>query len=86
MEESLQMISTTEAGYRPSWLHSKGKYLYSLSRSHFPDNSSLNAGIFCFEKYPGGHLHLLNTSTAPGDGGVYMDTNPHGTMLASANM
>ncbi|KAF5027059.1 hypothetical protein F66182_828 [Fusarium sp. NRRL 66182] len=83
---SLEVLTTTPAGIRPGWLHSRGKHLYSVSRTFFPDNSSTSAGIFAFEKQAGGRLRLLDTAVSHGDGGVFVDVSPNGKTLATANM
>lgn len=83
---SIQLLSTTRAGYQPGWLHNRGKYLYSVSRTHFPDKSSTSGGIFAFKKLPNGRLELSDVVASHGDGGVYLDISIDGKTLSSANM
>ncbi|KAF5980742.1 hypothetical protein FCOIX_4646 [Fusarium coicis] len=37
---SIQLVGPTQAGSQPGWLRSRRGYLYSISRTHFPHNSS----------------------------------------------
>ncbi|KAF5007929.1 hypothetical protein FDECE_5845 [Fusarium decemcellulare] len=60
--------------------------LSTTPAGYFPDNSSTSAGIFAFEKLPGGQLKLLDTEISHGDGGVFVDVTPDGKTLASANI
>ncbi|KAL5611171.1 hypothetical protein FOBRF1_007288 [Fusarium oxysporum] len=83
---SIQLLSTTRAGYQPGWLHNRGKYLYSVSRTHFPDNSSTSGGIFAFKELPNGRLELSDAVASHGDGGVYLDISIDGKTLSSANI
>ncbi|KAF5615422.1 hypothetical protein F52700_13392 [Fusarium sp. NRRL 52700] len=83
---SIQLVGTTKAGYQPGWLHSRGQYLYSVSRTHFPNNSSTSGGIFAFRKLPNGRLKLHDTVASYGDGGVYLDVSKDGRTLSSANI
>ncbi|SCV34261.1 uncharacterized protein FFB14_04742 [Fusarium fujikuroi] len=83
---SIQLVGTTEAGYQPGWLYARGEYLYSVSRTHFPDNSSTSGGIFAFKKLPNGFLELSDAVASRGDGGVYLDISRDGKTLSSANI
>ncbi|KAF5232114.1 hypothetical protein FANTH_13110 [Fusarium anthophilum] len=83
---SIQLVGTTQAGYQPGWLHSRGEYLYSISRTHFPDNSSKSGGIHAFRKLPNGYLELHDAVASHGDGGVYLDISRDGKTLSSANI
>ncbi|CCT69442.1 uncharacterized protein FFUJ_05329 [Fusarium fujikuroi IMI 58289] len=83
---SIQLVGTTEAGYQPGWLYTRGEYLYSVSRTHFPDNSSTSGGIFAFKKLPNGFLELSDAVASRGDGGVYLDISRDGKTLSSANI
>ncbi|KAF5695395.1 hypothetical protein FDENT_478 [Fusarium denticulatum] len=83
---SIQLVGTTQAGYQPGWLHSRGEYLYSVSRTHFPDNSSTSGGIYAFRKLPHGRLELYDAVASYGDGGVYLDISRDGETLSSANI
>lgn len=85
-DKSLQLLTTTQAGYKPGWLHATETHLYSISRTQFPDNSSTSAGIFAFEKQSGGSLRLLDSESSHGNGGVFVDITPDRKTLASANM
>lgn len=85
-ERSIQIVDTTQAGYQPGWLNKRGEYLYSVSRKHFPDNSSTSGGIFAFRKLPNGCLELSDAVASRGDGGVYLDISRDGKTLSSANM
>ncbi|KAF4435192.1 hypothetical protein FACUT_7380 [Fusarium acutatum] len=86
INRSIQLVGTTQAGYQPGWLHSRGGYLYSVSRTHFPDNSSTSGGIYAFRKLPNGRLELYDAVTSHGDGGVYLDIARDGKTLSSANI
>jgi 6-phosphogluconolactonase (cycloisomerase 2 family) len=83
---SIQLVGTTQAGYQPGWLHNRGEYLYSVSRTHFPDNSSTSGGIYAFRKLSNGRLELHDAVASYGDGGVYLDISRNGKTLSSANM
>ncbi|EWG55257.1 hypothetical protein FVEG_17483 [Fusarium verticillioides 7600] len=83
---SIRLVGTTEAGYQPGWLHSRGEYLYSVSRTHFPDNSSTSGGIYAFRKLHYGGLELHDAVASHGDGGVYLDISRDGKTLSSANI
>jgi 6-phosphogluconolactonase (cycloisomerase 2 family) len=83
---SIQLLTTTRAGYQPGWLHNRGDYLYSVSRTYFPDNSSTSGGIFAFKKLANGRLQLSDAVASHGKGGVYLDISTNGKTLASANM
>ncbi|KAH7309751.1 Lactonase, 7-bladed beta-propeller-domain-containing protein [Stachybotrys elegans] len=84
--ESLQLLSTTQAGYRPGWLHAIGNRLYSISRTHFPNDSFVDAGIFKFEKLPNGLSEIIDSTSSHGEGGVHLDTSRDGRTLASTNI
>ncbi|KAF5969474.1 putative isomerase YbhE [Fusarium bulbicola] len=83
---SIQLVGTTRAGYQPGWLHNRGGYLYSVSRTYFPDNSSTSGGIYAFRKLPNGCLELHDAVASHGDGGVYLDITRDGKTLSSANI
>ncbi|KAF5636251.1 uncharacterized protein FTJAE_6148 [Fusarium tjaetaba] len=83
---SIQLVGTTQAGYQPGWLHNRGEYLYSVSRTHFPDNSSTSGGIYAFRKLPNGFLELRDAVASHGDGGVYLDISRDGRTLSTANI
>ncbi|KAF5530641.1 hypothetical protein FMEXI_13416 [Fusarium mexicanum] len=83
---SIQLVGTTRAGYQPGWLHSTGEYLYSISRTHFPNNSSMSGGIYAFRKLPNGCLEIYDAVASHGDGGVYLDISRDGKTLSSANI
>lgn len=85
-EESLKLLSTTQAGHEPGWLRSRGDKLYSISRTQSPTSNSDSAGIFIFDKLTDGRLHLVDTASSHGNGGVFIDISPDGKTLASANM
>lgn len=85
-DKSIQLLTTTEAGYQPGWLHNKGEYLYSVSRTYFPDNSSTSGGLFAFKKLANGRLEQSDAVASHGESGVYLDISPDGETLSSANM
>ena len=84
--ESLKVIETnTQGGYRPQWLTFAGDQLYSLSRQQFPNASSVDGGIYSFERY-GTAFKFQNAVDSGGDGSVYVDVSPDKRTLAAANM
>ena len=84
--KSIQLLTTTNAGYQPGWLHSRGKYLYSVSRTYFPGNYSTSGGIFIFKKSANGRLELFDSVPSYGNSAVYLDITPNGKTLSVANM
>ncbi|KAF5562334.1 hypothetical protein FNAPI_3230 [Fusarium napiforme] len=86
INRSIQLVGTTQAGYQPGWLHSRGEYLYSVSRTQFPDNTSASGGIYALKKLPNGRLELHDAVPSHGDGGVYSDISRDGKTLSSANI
>ncbi|KAF4960733.1 hypothetical protein FGADI_748 [Fusarium gaditjirri] len=85
-DRAIQLLATTQAGYQPGWLYHREDYLYSVSRTQFPDNSSTSGGIFAFRKLPNGHLEPSDAVASQGEGGVYLDISRDGKMLSTANI
>ncbi|RGP81466.1 hypothetical protein FLONG3_404 [Fusarium longipes] len=85
-DRSIQLLTTTKAGYQPGWLHSRGEYLYSVSRTHFPYNYSTSGGIFAFKKLSEGRLDLSDAVPSYGASGVYLDISTNGRTLSAANI
>ncbi|KAI1269244.1 Lactonase, 7-bladed beta-propeller-domain-containing protein [Xylariaceae sp. FL1019] len=88
VSESLQLQSTTYAGYKPGWLHSRGDNLYSVSRTYYPSNSSNSGGLFLFDTASdgGAAVQSLGSVSSHGLGGVFCDISRDGRTLSAANI
>lgn len=87
--DSLSITSyTTNAGHRHGWPESYGNFIYSISRTQFPDEDSESAGIFVFsqDRTSSNNLTRLDSETSNGEGGVYCDVSPDGRILVCANI
>jgi len=79
---SLQIIDVnTDGGFMPGWLTTHNDKIYSVSRTDYPANSSMNGGVFAFQKHyaqegqraaAGSNysLGLLSSADTGGKGGV----------------
>lgn len=85
---SLELLSTTQAGIRPGWLHYRDNLIYSVSRTNYPNNSSSSGGVFSFNKdvKDPGALSLVTSQSSNGLGGVFCDIARDGRTLSVANM
>ncbi|KAF2098468.1 3-carboxy-cis,cis-mucoante lactonizing enzyme [Rhizodiscina lignyota] len=93
---SIQIENTVQAGYLPQWLTLHGDYVYSMSRTQFPDESSTSAGIFAFEKAElsketgppihDGNLIFVSNTSSNGLGGVYCGIGNNGQTISAANI
>lgn len=85
---SLELVSTTQAGIRPGWLHWHDSLIYSVSRTNYPNNSSSSGGVFSFDKKAEdpGALSLVTSQSSNGLGGVFCDVARDGRTLSVANM
>jgi 6-phosphogluconolactonase len=87
--ESLSIAKyNTNAGYQVNWITAYEDRIYSISRSHYPNDSAPIAGVFAFEqpkKASATNLTLLNSRTTYGNFGVYLDISPGGKTLAAAS-
>lgn len=90
--KALSVISTfSKAGKMPGWLASYQDKIYSISRLHYPDESSESGGLFAFQQskfssVSGTGLNLVNEQSSTGKGGVHIDISPDGRILAAANI
>lgn len=85
---SLELLSTTQAGFRPGWLHWRDSLLYSVSRTGYPNNLASSGGVFSFNKKAedSGDLSLVISQSSHGMGGVFCDVTRDGRTLSVANM
>ena len=98
VQQSLSILDTnTEAGYQPGWLSAHKDKIYSVSRSKYPDNSSVDGGVFAFQKHVAGGWHRqtdrgdyslqqFSNMSSGGTAAVYCDVSPDGQTMAVANM
>ncbi|KAL6791502.1 Lactonase, 7-bladed beta-propeller domain-containing protein [Trichoderma sp. SZMC 28013] len=85
---SLELLSTTQAGFRPGWLHWRDSLLYSVSRTGYPNNLASSGGVFSFNKKAedSGDLSLVISQSSHGMGGVFCDVTRDGRTLSVANI
>lgn len=85
---SLELLSTTQAGIKPGWLHYRDNLIYSVSRTNYPNNASSSGGAFSFNKHveDPGALSLVTSQSSNGLGGVFCDIARDGRTLSVANM
>jgi hypothetical protein len=85
-QKSIQILSSAQAGYQPGWLCSHGDgFIYSVSRTQYPYNSSDSGGAFTFQTTRDG-LELIGDTSTDGKGSVFCDINKAGTVFSAANM
>lgn len=91
-QDANHSLSITETignvGQKPGWVTSYQNNLYSISRTHYPDNTSVSGGLFAFEQHRDAYPSLspLDNVSSNGEGGVYCDVHPNGTLLSAANI
>jgi 6-phosphogluconolactonase len=95
---SLQIIDVnTDGGFMPGWLTTHNDKIYSVSRTDYPNNNSVDGGVFGFQKQyaQGGQraaagnnygLGLLTNASTGGEGGVACDVTRDGRTIGVANM
>ena len=95
---SLQIIDVnTDSGVRPGWLTTHNDKIYSVSRTGYPANSSVNGGVFAFQKHYAQEgqraaaasnysLGLLSSADTGGEGGVACDVSRDGRTIGVASM
>jgi 6-phosphogluconolactonase len=85
---SLELLSTTQAGIKPGWLHLHNNIVYSVSRTSYPNNPSSSGGVFAFNKQfeEFNRLDFVTSKSSNGLGGVFCDTTRDGKVLSVANM
>jgi hypothetical protein len=95
---SLQIIDVnTDGGVMPGWLTTHNDKIYSVSRTDYPANSSVNGGVFAFQKHyaqegqraaAGSNysLGLLSSADTGGKGGVACDVSRDGRTIGVASM
>ncbi|KAJ9611132.1 hypothetical protein H2200_004315 [Cladophialophora chaetospira] len=86
VNHSLTITSTTNAGFQVNWITPYEDKIYSISRSHYPDNATMSGGVFEFEEASEMDLILLGSRSSNGEGGVFLDVSPDGKTLAAANI
>lgn len=85
--ESVHLIGSSQAGYKPGWLCAKDDTLYSVSRTKYPNANSSSGGVFAFMTTAENQNLLSNGDVSSnGEGGVYCDVSLDGRVLAVANM
>ncbi|KAF7561369.1 hypothetical protein G7046_g2802 [Stylonectria norvegica] len=86
-QDSLKVLTTTQAGFQPGWLCSRDDTLYSVSRSHYPDSTSESGGLFAFsENHHTGKKQPIDNVSSKGNGGVYCDISKNGKVISVANI
>ncbi|KAF3070233.1 Uncharacterized protein CFAM422_006597 [Trichoderma lentiforme] len=85
---SLDLLGTTQAGFRPGWLHLHDNLIYSVSRTSYPNNRSSSGGVFSFDKNAEDPdaLSLVISQSSNGMGGVFCDVARDGRTLSVANI
>ncbi|KAL7782742.1 Lactonase, 7-bladed beta-propeller domain-containing protein [Trichoderma afarasin] len=85
---SLDLLGTTQAGFRPGWLHLRDNLLYSVSRTSYPNNCSSSGGVFSFNKNTEDPdaLSFVLSQSSNGMGGVFCDVARDGRTLSVANI
>jgi 6-phosphogluconolactonase len=95
---SLQTIDVnTDGGFMPGGLTTHNDKIYSISRTDYLTNSSIDGGVFGFQKHyaqegqraaPGSNytLVLLSNASTGGNGGVACDVSRDGRTIGVANM
>ena|SRR5271155_430249 len=91
---SLEILSVnTNTGFMPGWLTAHDDKVYSVSRTYFPNNNSIDGGVFSFQELQkptsSGILDTLapiNSVSSGGLGGVACDVSRDGKTIGVANM
>lgn len=89
--DSLKMVDVTPAGIMPGWLSPYQDKIYSISRTGYPNNGSIDGGVYAWKKTKSAasafeSLESLGSVDSMGAGGVYCDVSPDGRTLSVANM
>lgn len=93
-DKAISVVSTfSKAGKMPGWLALHQDKIYSISRLHYPDESSESGGLFAFQQSTTSGTSgtrtgptLINEQSSTGKGGVHIDVSPDGKLLAAANI
>ncbi|KAL2210513.1 3-carboxy-cis,cis-mucoante lactonizing enzyme [Sarocladium strictum] len=84
---SLRLISTTPAGVRPGWLCSRGKNIYSVARTGYPDGKAEAGAIFaCASTCTNTTLKHIGNVSSQGEGACHCGVSPDGRLLSVANI
>lgn len=86
VKHSLIITSITNAGFQVNWVTPYKDKIYSISRSHYPDNATMSGGVFEFEGASETDLTLIDSRSSNGEGGVFLDVSPDGKTLAAADI
>lgn len=84
---SLRLIGTTPAGVRPGWLCSRGKNIYAVARTGYPDDRAEAGAVFAYQNSCANTtLKLIGAVSSQGEGACHCDVSPNGRILTIANM
>jgi 6-phosphogluconolactonase (cycloisomerase 2 family) len=86
-DPSLRLVSTTAAGVRPGWLCSRGKNIYSVARTGYPDGKAEAGALFAYKAAcTNKTLKHIGDVSSRGEGACHCDVSPDGRLVAVANM